>query len=72
MASGELSELPAGFFVFYPLSFRCSNFSAIHANSLDWLKPASGCRLRSAGLDKGELIGRIWEVKLVAESQLKS
>ncbi len=41
------------------VNFRCSSFSAIHASSLDWLKPASGRRQPSAGLDKGELIGRI-------------
>jgi len=46
------------FLVFY-LSFFRWNFSAIHASSLDWLKPASGRRQPSAGLDKGELIGRI-------------
>jgi hypothetical protein len=48
-------------FFFYPLFFPW-NFSAIHANSLDWLKRASGRRQPTAGLDEGELIGRILEV----------
>jgi len=62
VASGEFSKLPSGFFfVFYPLFFR-RNFSAIHSNSLAWLKRASGRRQLTAGLDEGELIGRILEV----------